>query len=76
MYYYIKDNTQGRNYFKINSQTGEISTKIVFDRETKGAYALEIEARDGAPSARPNSGGQPNSGTKKVTVASRTTGIS
>ncbi len=32
-------------------------------RETKGAYALEVEARDGAPSARPNSGGQPNSGT-------------
>ena len=31
-------------------------------RETKGAYALEVEARDGAPSARPNSGGQPNSG--------------
>jgi hypothetical protein len=31
-------------------------------RETKGAYALEVEARDGAPSARPNSGGQPNTG--------------
>ncbi len=38
------------------------STKAIFDRETKAAYALEIEARDGAPSARPNSGGQPNSG--------------
>ncbi len=31
-------------------------------RESKGAYALEVEARDGAPSARPNSGGQPNTG--------------
>lgn len=62
VYYYIKDNSEGQKYFKINSQTGEISTKVTFDRETKGAYALEIEARDGAPSARPNSGGQPNSG--------------
>jgi hypothetical protein len=43
-------------------QTGEVFTKIVFDREKQGAYALEVEARDGAPSARPNSGDQPNSG--------------
>lgn len=34
----------------------------MFDREKQGAYALEVEARDGAPSARPNSNGQPNSG--------------
>jgi hypothetical protein len=62
VYYYIVENSEGANYFKINTQTGEISTKAIFDRETKAAYALEIEARDGAPSARPNSGGQPNSG--------------
>ena len=36
----------------------------MFDRETKGAYALEIEARDGAPSARPHSNGQPNAVSK------------
>ena len=66
VYYYIKPNSDGAKYFKINSQTGEISTKAVFDRETKGAYALEVEARDGAPSARPNSGGQPNSVTKYI----------
>ena len=60
MYYYIDENSEGQNYFKINSQTGEISTKVIFDRETKGAYALEIEARDGAPSARPRLGGSPN----------------
>jgi hypothetical protein len=35
---------------------------VVFDREKQGAYALEVEARDGAPSARPNSNSQPNSG--------------
>ena len=64
MYYYIVDSNrnEGKEYFEINSQTGEVFTKAVFDRETKGAYALEVEARDGAPSARPNSGGQPNSG--------------
>lgn len=62
MYYYISEKSEGQNYFKINSQTGEISTKAVFDRERQGAYALEIEARDGAPSARPNAAGQPNSG--------------
>ena len=58
----------GERFFKINSQTGEISTKMVFDREAKGAYALEVEARDGAPSARPNSGGQPNSVTKYIRI--------
>ena len=66
MYYYIVENSEGANYFKINTQTGEISTKAIFDRETKAAYALEIEARDGAPSARPNSGGQPNSGRRNI----------
>ena len=33
-----------------------------FDREEKQAYALEVEARDGAASARPNANGKPNSG--------------
>lgn len=53
---------EGKDYFEINRETGEIFTKIIFDREKQGAYALEVEARDGAPSARPNSNGQPNSG--------------
>lgn len=47
-------------------QTGEIFTKVVFDREKQGAYALEVEARDGAPSARPNSDNQPNSGMLQI----------
>ena len=68
VYYYIKPNSDGERFFKINSQTGEIGTKAIFDRETKGAYALEVEARDGAPSARPNSGGQPNSVTKYIRI--------
>lgn len=64
MYYYVVDSprNEGKDYFEINLQSGEVFTKIVFDREKQGAYALEVEARDGSPSARPNSGGQPNSG--------------
>ena len=68
VYYYIVEGTEGQRYFNINPQTGEISTKTVFDRESKGAYALNIEARDGAPSARPNSGGQPNSVSRLVRI--------
>lgn len=68
VYYYIVDSprNEGKEFFEINLQSGEIFTKIVFDREKQGAYALEVEARDGAPSARPNSNGQPNSG--KITL--------
>lgn len=64
MYYYIVDSprNEGKDFFEISMQTGEIFTKVVFDREKQGAYALEVEARDGAPSARPNSDNQPNSG--------------
>ncbi|KAI5641443.1 cadherin domain-containing protein [Phthorimaea operculella] len=65
VYYYIVDSprNEGKDFFEISMQTGEIFTKVVFDREKQGAYALEVEARDGAPSARPNSDNQPNSGT-------------
>lgn len=44
-------------------RTGEIFTRVEFDREEKQAYALEVEARDGAASARPNANGRPNTGT-------------
>ncbi|CAG7826774.1 unnamed protein product, partial [Allacma fusca] len=57
--YYVV-NSEGKDYFEVNEFTGEIFTKYVFDREKQGAYALAIEARDSAPSARPNSNGQPN----------------
>lgn len=64
VYYYVVDSprNEGKDYFEINTETGEVFTKIVFDREKQGAYALEVEARDGAPSARPNNGDSPNSG--------------
>ncbi|EDS45590.1 conserved hypothetical protein [Culex quinquefasciatus] len=65
VYYYIVDSprNEGNDFFEINLQSGEIFTKVIFDREKQGAYALEVEARDGAPSARPNSNQQPNSAT-------------
>ena len=68
--YYVVDSSrnEGKQFFEINRETGWISTKIVFDREKQGAYALEVEARDGAPSARPNSNGQPNSGMSKIYI--------
>lgn len=53
---------EGKDFFEINQETGEIFTKVVFDREKQGAYALEVEARDSADSARPNSEKGPNSG--------------
>lgn len=70
VYYYVVDSprNEGKDFFEINLQTGEIFTKVVFDREKQGAYALEVEARDGAPSARPNSNGQPNSGKLIFTI--------
>ncbi|XP_057671471.1 neural-cadherin isoform X4 [Diorhabda carinulata] len=70
VYYYIVDSprNEGKDFFEINKETGEVFTKIVFDREKQGAYALEIEARDGAPSARPNSDNEPNSVTKFIRI--------
>ncbi|XP_023247590.1 neural-cadherin, partial [Copidosoma floridanum] len=68
-YYVVEsERNEGKEYFEINRETGEIFTKIVFDREKQGAYALEVEARDGAPSARPNSNDQPNSVTKFIRI--------
>nr|XP_018903845.1 PREDICTED: neural-cadherin isoform X4 [Bemisia tabaci] len=69
-FYYVVDSprNEGKDYFEINMQSGEIYTKVVFDREKQGAYALEVEARDGAPSARPNSNGKPNSVTKFIRI--------
>ncbi|XP_058799205.1 neural-cadherin isoform X1 [Phymastichus coffea] len=68
--YYVvdSDRNEGKDYFEINKESGEIFTKVVFDREKQGAYALEVEARDGAPSERPNSNGQPNSVTKFIRI--------
>ena len=49
-------------------RTGEIFTRVEFDREEKQAYALEVEARDGAASARPNANGRPNTGKLQILI--------
>ncbi|XP_043475146.1 neural-cadherin isoform X3 [Leptopilina heterotoma] len=68
--YYVvnSDRNEGKDYFEINRESGEVFTKVVFDREKQGAYALEVEARDGSASARPNSNNQPNSVTKFIRI--------
>lgn len=54
--------------FTIDRNTGEIFTKVEFDREEKQNYALVIRATDGAPSDRPGSEGRPNSVTTKIRI--------
>lgn len=53
--------------FTIDRNTGEIFTKVEFDREEKQSYALLIRATDGAPSAR-DASGKPNSVTTKIRI--------
>lgn len=69
VYYSIIDSVQneGKDFFEINEHTGEIFTKVTFDREKKQAYALEVAARDGAPSSRRHSDGKPNRGQSRYT---------
>lgn len=65
VYYYIED---GGENFSIDPKTGEIFTKVEFDREEKQNYALVIRAVDGAPSDRPGFEGKPNSVTTKIRI--------
>uniref|UniRef100_T1J876 Cadherin domain-containing protein n=1 Tax=Strigamia maritima TaxID=126957 RepID=T1J876_STRMM len=64
VFYSIVDtpNNEGSKFFDIDRSSGEVFTKAVFDREEKQAYAIQVKAEDGAPSARPNTRkGEPNS---------------
>ena len=60
--YAIEEKDGSNKYFTIDRETGEIYTKMEFDREEKQAYAILVRAEDGAKSARPNSNGAHNSG--------------
>ncbi|KAH3883569.1 hypothetical protein DPMN_007529, partial [Dreissena polymorpha] len=55
--------------FTINSLTGVLSTKAVFDRELENVYTISVKAIDGAPSAL-TSDGSSNTGlvTVKITI--------
>ncbi|GFY61120.1 neural-cadherin [Trichonephila inaurata madagascariensis] len=63
VYYAIESKDQGDKFFSIDRETGEIYTRVEFDREEKQAYAILVRAEDGAASDRPNmKPGEPNSG--------------
>ncbi|XP_022647325.1 neural-cadherin-like isoform X4 [Varroa destructor] len=69
VYYAIESKDQGDKYFTIDRETGDIYTKVEFDREEKLAYAIQVRAEDGAPSARPHiRGNSPNSVTKYIRI--------
>lgn len=56
--YELADNLE---YFAIDPYTGNITTLVMFDRETKDVYNVKVFAMDNAPSAL-YSNGEPNKG--------------
>ncbi|XP_054165441.1 neural-cadherin-like isoform X3 [Oppia nitens] len=69
VYYGIESKDGSDRFFSIDRETGEIYTKVEFDREEKQAYAILVKAEDGAPSDRPNRKAQePNSVTKYIRI--------
>lgn len=61
-YSLLEDRSGDHQFFRIDPELGFIYTQIVFDRETKSSYLLEVQSVDGQESARPGKHGQPNSG--------------
>lgn len=49
--------------FRVEAQTGvvRVAQDVMFDRENISQYLIKVRATDGAPSARPQANGQPNS---------------
>jgi len=51
--------------FRVDMENGVVglyvNTDFRFDREKVSQYVVKVKATDGAPSARPQSDGQPNS---------------
>lgn len=68
VFYQIESHDGAEQNFTIDRNTGEIFTKVEFDREEKQNYALTVRAIDGAPSDRPGSEGRPNSVTTKIRI--------
>lgn len=68
VFYQIESHDGVDRNFTIDRNTGEIFTKVEFDREEKQSYSLVIRAIDGAPSARAGSDGKPNSVTTKIRI--------
>ncbi|RWS18636.1 neural-cadherin-like protein, partial [Leptotrombidium deliense] len=53
VYYEIVSKDGTNNFFTIDRESGDIFTKIEFDRELQQSYTIEVKAYDGAPSSRP-----------------------
>lgn len=68
VFYSIESHDGAEQNFTIDRNTGDIFTKVEFDREEKQNYALVIRAFDGAPSDRPGFEGKPNSVTTKIRI--------
>lgn len=49
--------------FRVEAATGvvRVDQDVRFDRENISKYLIKVKATDGAPSARPNANGAPNS---------------
>lgn len=56
--YKLADNTE---YFSIDEYTGNITTRVTFDRESQDVYNVKVIASDNSPSAL-YSTGEPNRG--------------
>ncbi|UYV85015.1 hmr-1 [Cordylochernes scorpioides] len=67
VYYSIESTEDGDKYFRIDRETGDIFTRMEFDREEKQTYTVVVRAEDGAPSARLTSG-EPNSVTNFIRI--------
>ncbi|XP_065212799.1 DE-cadherin isoform X2 [Planococcus citri] len=62
--YILEDNTEN---FDIDPNTGNITTKQTFDRETKDTYNVKVSAIDGAPSSHSDNG-EPNKATQVFSI--------
>ncbi|XP_030639003.1 neural-cadherin [Chanos chanos] len=67
-YVILKDESGDSQFFSINSYTGIIHTRAMFDREQKGSYLIEVQSQDSSESARPGQQGQPNTDTAYVRI--------
>lgn len=68
VYYSIESLDGTEQNFSIDRNTGEIFTKVEFDREEKQNYLFVVRATDGAPSDIPGSQGRPNSVTEQIRI--------
>lgn len=68
VYYSIESLDGAEQNFTIDKNTGEIFTKVEFDREEKQNYLFVVRATDGAQSDIPGSEGGPNSVTEQIRI--------